>query len=668
VKAHDAAELAQTLFEEIGDAAFIADPVTLRLVDVNPMAQRLTRVPRAELLRLSLDQLFRSDNDKGLGHLQRALQTTQTFHSQEGYFLRRGDDNWAPVNLTLTRLHTEHSQLGLVLARDVTERVRAEERLRLANATLERRVQERTAELARVNEALRNNISERVRAEQKFRNVLESAPDAMVLVNADGRMALVNHRTETMFRYRREDLLGQPVEMLMPERYRGQHVENRGGFAANPRVRRMGAGLELYGLRSDGSEFPVEISLSPLETEEGPLTVCAIRDVSESKLLEEQFRQAQKMEAIGRLAGGVAHDFNNLLTIINGYGALMLARLASDDPNKELIQQVINAGERAAGLTRQLLAFSRKAVIVPQALDLRDVVANVERMLRRIVGEDVQLTVATDPEAGIVKADPSQIEQVILNLVVNARDAMPSGGRLAIEVRNVELDEAYSRSRPDVRPGPYVMLAVTDTGCGMDQATMARAFEPFFTTKGELGTGLGLATVHGIATQSGGHVRVHSELGRGAAFEVYLPRINVQPPASPSSAGLAVLPRGSETVLIAEDEDGVRGFTRYVLETCGYTVIEARDGAEALQLAEKHDGPLPLLVTDVVMPRMGGREAAERIHAVRPGIKVMYLSGYTDDAVVRHGILKAETAFLQKPFSPAALARKVRELLDSKAG
>jgi PAS domain S-box-containing protein len=389
-------------------------------------------------------------------------------------------------------------------------------------------------------------------------------------------------------------------------------------------------------------------------------------DITERKLLEDQFRQAQKMEAIGRLAGGVAHDFNNLLTVINGYSELMIGNLAPEDPTRDMLREVVNAGDRAVGLTRQLLAFSRKAILEPKVLDLRTLVSDLHKMLCRLIGEDIQLAVAADPDAGAVMADFGQIEQVLMNLVVNSRDAMPQGGRVTIEVRNAELDETYARDHAEARAGSYVMLALSDTGCGMDQATMARVFEPFFSTKGEHGTGLGLATVYGIVQQSGGHVAVYSELGHGTIFKVYLPRIDKKPLGSKSQAGQTVVPRGSETVLLVEDADAVRALCRHVLAGNGYTLLEARDGAEAVRIGTEYRGRLDLLLTDVVMPRMGGREVAERLAKVHPRMKVLFLSGYTDDAVVRHGILEAEVAFLQKPFSPAALAQKVREVLDNR--
>ncbi len=388
-------------------------------------------------------------------------------------------------------------------------------------------------------------------------------------------------------------------------------------------------------------------------------------DVTERKNLEDLLRQAQKMEAIGRLAGGVAHDFNNLLTVITGYGEVVLNSLPGDAPARGLVEEILAAGARAAGLTRQLLAFSRKAIIEPKVLDLKAVVVDLDKLLRRIIGEDVQMKIIADPLAGTVKMDLGQIEQVLMNLVVNARDAMPRGGKLIIEVRNADLDATYTQLRPDARPGRYVLLAVSDTGCGMDAATMTRIFEPFFTTKGDKGTGLGLATVHGIVKQAGGHVSVYSEVGVGTTFKIYLPRLEQRLTPSKSHHGQMTMTRGQETVLLVEDEDSVRALTRHVLISCGYTVLAARDGAEAMHIAAVHTGEIDLLVTDVVMPGLGGREVAERLREKRAGIKVLYCSGYTDDAVVQHGILEAQVAFLQKPFTPVSLAAKVREVLDS---
>lgn len=391
-----------------------------------------------------------------------------------------------------------------------------------------------------------------------------------------------------------------------------------------------------------------------------------LQDITERRRIDEQLRQSQKMEAVGRLAGGIAHDFNNLLTVINGYGDLVLQQLAVDDPNHEAVRQMVAAGDRAAKLTGQLLAFSRKAILAPRVLDLHNVVADMEILLRRLIGEDIDLVTTTAPGAGMVKADPGHVEQIILNLVINARDAMPLGGKLTIELSNVELDESYARTQPDAQPGHYVLLAVTDTGIGMDKATQARVFEPFFSRKGDKGTGLGLATVYGAVRQNGGHVTVYSEPGRGASFKVYLPRLHEAPLPDVSSLRRLALPRGTETVLLAEDEEAVRDLAGRVLSQCGYNVLAAADGSEAIQLVERYIGHIDLLITDVVMPKIGGRELADHLVKLHPHLKVIYLSGYTDDAIVRHGILECDVPFVQKPFPPLLLAQRVREVLDQK--
>ncbi|MFZ0580558.1 MAG: PAS domain S-box protein [Candidatus Acidiferrales bacterium] len=410
--------------------------------------------------------------------------------------------------------------------------------------------------------------------------------------------------------------------------------------------------------------------VEPLRTAEGELqgAICMALDITDRKQLEEQLRQAQKMEAVGRLAGGIAHDFNNLLMVIQGYADLMTERLAEGDPLRRNAEQIQTASQRATSLTRQLLAFSRKQMLAPKVLNVQSVVVEMEKILRRLIGEDIQLETSSAPDLGLIKADRSQIEQVILNLAVNARDAMPEGGRLTIETANVELDKAAAHPPAVLSPGKYVMLAVTDNGCGMDAETQAHIFEPFFTTKEKgKGTGLGLATVYGIVKQSGGYVWVYSEPGRGTSFKVYLPRIEDEQTARgrDNKIEAKALPRGSETVLLVEDEKGVRELAREYLELTGYTVIAAEDGHTALELAAMHVGPIQLLMTDVVMPGISGRELAGRVKTIRPEIKVLFMSGYTDQAVVHHGILDTDAALLQKPFTMAALAAKLREILST---
>jgi two-component system cell cycle sensor histidine kinase/response regulator CckA len=383
--------------------------------------------------------------------------------------------------------------------------------------------------------------------------------------------------------------------------------------------------------------------------------------------LEGQLRQSQKMEAIGRLAGGIAHDFNNLLTVITGRADLLLRRLGGDNALARDAELILRTAERAASLTRQLLVFSRKQVVEPRIVDLNVVVRNMERMLGRLIGEDVELVIQTAPDLGRVKADTGQLEQVIMNLAVNARDAMPRGGRLVLETANVDVSAAGTGAHGGIRPGRYVMLAVTDTGCGMDAETLSHLFEPFFTTKGpERGTGLGLSTVYGIVKQSEGEIAVESELGRGATFRIYLPRVGDAAPAEEARAGRSRYPRGSETVLLVEDDGAVRKLAREILRISGYTVLEAPEGQAALALAAAHPGPIHLLVTDVVMPGIDGREVAERLLRLHPEARVLFLSGYTDDAIAEHGVAGPGTPLLHKPFSPALLAWTVRAVLDGR--
>jgi two-component system cell cycle sensor histidine kinase/response regulator CckA len=408
--------------------------------------------------------------------------------------------------------------------------------------------------------------------------------------------------------------------------------------------------------------------VEPLRDSDGQVSgaICMSLDITDRKQLEEQLRQAQKMEAVGRLAGGIAHDFNNLLMVIQGYSDLLVERLPGGDPLRRNAEQIQMASQRASSLTRQLLAFSRKQMLAPKILNVQSVVAEMEKILRRLIGEDIQLETSSAPDLGLVRADRSQIEQVILNLAVNARDAMPQGGRLTIETANVELDSSYSHPPAVLSPGRYVMLAVTDNGCGMDAETQAHVFEPFFTTKEKgKGTGLGLATVYGVVKQSGGYVWVYSEPGRGTSFKIYLPKIEetAVPAARDGKSEMQVPERGSETILLVEDEKGVRELAREYLASSGYTVIEAEDGHTALELAAMHVGQIHLLLTDVVMPGISGRELAERVSQIRPGIKIIYMSGYTDQAVVHHGILQNDAVLLQKPFTLMTLAGKLREML-----
>lgn len=513
------------------------------------------------------------------------------------------------------------------------------------------------------------DITAQRREEESLRSVVDHSVDAIFTIDEQGLIQSCGGAVQRIFGHCCCDLVGQNINLLMPEPLRNEHGGYLRNYLRTGFARIMGSVREVTGIRKDGVPIPLEIVITEFRLDGQRFFTGILRDISPRKQLEAQLRQSQKMEAFGQLAGGVAHDFNNLLTIISGYSELVLKNLRADDPSRGFISEVHRAGERAASLTRQLLAFSRQQVLEPKVLDLNAVVADTEKMLRRLIGEDIHLHTVLAPRLDRVNVDPGQIEQVVLNLAVNARDAMPEGGKLTIETANTEVDEIYAQTNKDLKPGRYVMLTVSDTGCGMSDEVKARIFEPFFTTKGPgKGTGLGLATVFGVIKQSGGHIKVYSEPGHGTSFKIYLPVVNEKIPSSRSLHGTRITPTGDETILLVEDEDAVRLLSRRALEGLGYTILEASNGREALAICQQHACTIHLLLSDVVMPEIGGRKLAEQLTVLRPDMKVLYLSGYTSDAVVRHGVLHAEVAFLQKPFTVSSLANKVREVLDQVPG
>jgi len=513
------------------------------------------------------------------------------------------------------------------------------------------------------NAALRAAQEGLLRSESNFRSLVTNAPYGICRCDARGHLVDANPALVTSLGYdSAADLIGRNLSTL--------YADGQQWFVLADQLRTQESfeGLTAEWTRKDGSITAVRLSGRAIRDERKNVTFeIFTEDVTERRALEQQLRQAQKMEAIGRLAGGIAHDFNNLLMVISGYSEFLLDRLGPDQALRGPAKEISSAAERATSLTRQLLAFSRKQMLTPKVIDLNAVVTENLKMLTRLIGEDIDLVMIPGAELGPVKADPGQIEQVILNLAVNARDAMPQGGRLTIETANVTLDESYARLHAPVQPGDYTMLVITDTGIGMDTETQSRIFEPFFTTKGTKGTGLGLSTVYGIVKQSGGYIWVYSEPGRGTSFKVYMPHVTAEEVAAvekPAAPAVVPLETARETILVVEDEVNLRRLTRQFLENQGYTVLEAADGAEAVQICVAHQGIIHLLLTDVIMPGMNGRELAHRVSEIRPNMKVLYMSGYTENAIGHNGTLDAGITLLQKPFTLHALKAKVREVID----
>jgi two-component system, cell cycle sensor histidine kinase and response regulator CckA len=626
----------RALFESTPLPMWVTDAISETFLAVNEAAVRHYGYSREEFAVLTLGQLRMANHEPPLRETF-SLESPPAASTEQH---RKKDGSSILVETFVHDLDFAGERARLQAIHDVTERVLAEERLR--------------------------------HSEERFRLLVEGVQDhAIFTLDESGRVTTWNIGAERMLGYTAAEVDGTSSEVFYTREDRERGYPARALDRAKAEGRHEEEGLRL---RKDASQFWANVVITAMGDQDSGLRGfgLVIRDFTERRRAEEalrkteeQLRQAQKMEAVGRLAGGVAHDFNNLLSVILSYISMLLEALKPGDPIRADLEEVRTASERASRLTHQLLAFSRQQVLEPRILDLRQVLGGMENMLKRLLGEDVELTLLGRNGLGKVHADPGQIEQIVMNLAVNARDAMPNGGTLTIETADAELDAAYADQHLGVAPGSYVVVAVSDTGIGMNKATQAQIFEPFFTTKEKgKGTGLGLSTVFGIVKQSSGHIWVYSEPNKGTTFKVYLPAVqgDVDPTAATLPAPITL--HGTETILLVEDEDQVRTIVRTILRRYGYNVIEAQNGGEAFLVCEKYTAKIDLLLTDVVMPRMSGRELAERLKPLRPRMKVLYVSGYTENSVVHHGVLDSGVAFLQKPITPEALARKVREVLE----
>jgi len=628
------------LLDESQNEIYIFDARTLRFLHVNRGACENLGYTLQELRRMTPLDLKPEYSRRSFARLIRPLTRGKVPHLVFETVHRRKDGSCYPVEVHLELQRYRRRSVFVAIILDLTERRRAGHEVRTT--------------------------------QEQFWRLVEFAPDPTVLVDPQGRLAYLNRQAERLFGYQAAELLGQPVEVLVPEALRAVHVEHRGRYASQPTHRPMGIGLDLQARRADGTTFPVDVSLAPLDTPEGRFVAAAIRDVTVQRRMADELRRAeqhlqqnQRLETVGRLVGGVAHDFNNLLTVILGSVDLLLETVPEGDARRNEVVEIREAAARAANLTKQLLTFSRQQPWQARVLDPNQLVAGIERMARRVIGEDLELVVSVADGVPAVKADPSQLEQALMNLIVNARDAMPQGGRLAIATARLDVAEGEGARRHPVPPGRYSTISVTDTGCGMDEETRSRAFEPFFTTKpvGQ-GTGLGLSTVHGIVRKAGGHVWIDSEPGRGTTVTIYLPAVDRAAEPEQETSGVQQASRGWETILVLEDDDPVRKAARRILEHYGYAVLEARSGAEAVALAQQHQGPIHLLLTDVVMPEMGGRRSAEHLAMLRPEMKVLYMSGYPERGPGEEPAPEPNAPFLPKPFTVYSLGAKVREVLD----
>jgi PAS domain S-box-containing protein len=654
-------------------------------VETEPLARPRDLAAHIALLDLAPDAIFARDANRRITLWNRGAHTTYGFSPAEALGVVPSDLLHTEYPIPLEEIERLVTATGgwegdLVQHTKNGDRLVVESRWAASYAE--------TGMLAGLLEVNRN-ITARLESQMAL---LELAPDAIVGIRHNGLIVLVNAQVEALFGYERSQLIGQPVEMLVPESLREGHRTHRTGYFYDPRTRPMGVGLDLFGRRRDGSEFPAEISLSSIQTEQGTLAIAAIRDISERVIaarererlkseaererLQNHLHQAQRLESLGQLAGGIAHDFNNLLAVIINYAAFIASDLdaatASDGEERwrstrEDVEQIRLAGGKAAHLTHQLLAFARREVVQPEVVDVNAIVSDVEQLLRRTLGEQVELNSNLAINLHPVLIDPGQLEQILVNLAVNARDAMLDGGVLRIDTANMDINEEYAASRPELTPGPHVRLRVSDTGGGMSPETVRRAFDPFFTTKpAGQGTGLGLATVYGIVKQAGGRSQIYSEPNVGTTFTVLLP-------ATDQAASSAQLPsasparRGEETILLVEDEPALREVTRRILQGAGYRVILAENGIEALQAAELHTGQIDLLLSDVIMPQLAGPQLARQLLAQRPSVHVLLMSGFAQPILDSGEHLDAGMTLIEKPFSGPSLLAKIAQIIEQTA-
>ena len=627
-------ELFQLITENVADMIAVVDVESRRLYN-SPSYLKVLGYTSEELKSSSSFEQIHPDDRNRVREAAAEARRMGTGKPLE-YRMRHKDGTWRLLESTASVIRSPSGEPErlVIVNRDVTERKEAAESLRLS--------------------------------ESGFRSMIEDAPYGICRARIDGKLLRANPALQKILAYEKLDELlnaSLPMDIFRnPSDFNGfkELLENANEFKD----------VEVELKRRDGAPITVRCTGRKVKEEHQGMPCFDVfaEDVTERRILERQLRMAGKMEAVGRLSGGIAHDFNNLLGVIIGYGQVLKRRLGSERDLLECAEEIEKAGQRAASLTRQLLAFSRQQILTPSILKLNDLVQDMAKMLPRLLGEDISVSTSLSPDLGMVKADQGQVEQVIMNLAVNARDAMPDGGALRIETRNVELDQAYAWQHAGAKPGRYVMLAVIDTGTGIDPNTLAHIFEPFFTTK-EVGkgTGLGLATVYGVVKQSGGYIWVESEPGQGASFQIFLPRVATPPTESTATSPLDKTAGGSETILLVEDSEPLRKLTQSFLASHGFRVLVAQDGKQAIDLETSHAGKLDLLLTDVVMPGMNGRALAERLLPKHPGMRVLYISGYTDSFVARHGVLEQGMVLLHKPFTEEVLIRKVREVLDAES-